>query len=161
MSKNNAKILHEFCVKFNGPRKFTEFGVRVSHFKPQDPPCSAPEPYQCTPRNCIIATNINFCLSGSFFLLLCFYQLKFGYTTWIFCQIVRAGKGVLHSKAFVHIILTSDSSARDKNAYQVPTQINRAGIERKSASHFCFTKVLPCTQERLEEWDWYILSKQT
>jgi hypothetical protein len=87
--------------------------------------------------------------------------LKFRYATWIFCQIIGDGKGVLYSKAFVHIIRTSYSSARDKNAYQEPTQISRAGREREIASHFGFTKVSPCTQERLEEWDWYTLSKQT
>jgi hypothetical protein len=87
--------------------------------------------------------------------------LKFGYATWIFCQIVGEGKGILQPKAFFHIILTSDSSARDKIAYQEPTQISRVGIERESASHFCFTKDFPCTQERLKVWDWYILSKQT
>lgn len=145
---------------FMDPESLLMLGVRVSHFTLPEPPseCSRTIPLYSQKLSYSYKPQFFF---RKFFMWLCFYQLKFGYATWIFCQIIREGKGVLYSKAFVHIILTSHSSAWDKSAYQEPTQISRAGRETEIASHFCFTKVLPCTQERIEEWDWYILSKQT
>ena len=155
--------MQRYCKNFVGslldPEHFLRLGSGCHTSIPQDPPWSAPEPYQCTFRNCLVAINLNFFFQVVFFMLLWFYL--FGYATWIFCQIVGEEKGVPHSKAFVHIILTAYSSARDKNVYQEPTQISRAGREREIAYHFSVTKVLPCTLQRLEERDWYTLSKYT
>ena len=137
-----VKITQRYCMSFvwslMDPENYCGWGSGCHTSVSQDLSRNAPEQYQCTPRNCLIAINLNF-FFRMLFTWLCFYQLKFRYATWIFCQIIRDGKGVLYSKAFVHIILTSYSSARDKNAYQEPTQISRAGREREIASHFGFT----------------------
>ena len=64
MSKNNAKILHEFCTKFKDPENLLRLGVRVSHFSLPGPPS---EQYQCTPRNSLIALNCNFFFQEVFY----------------------------------------------------------------------------------------------
>lgn len=146
-----------FVWSLMDPENLLRLGLRVSHFSLPGPPSECSRTIPVYSQELSYSYKLQF-FFRKFFMWLCFYQLKFGYATWIFCQIIGEGKGVLNSKAFVHIILTSHSSARDKNAYQEPIKISRTGREREVASHFCFTEVLPCTQDWWEEWDRYLLS---